>query len=632
MMVICDAILVAIAYFFAYVIRFDWAPPAKALAIYGVTVLWIVPLKIVCLYFFGAYKGMWRYTSLYDLLNILKACTAALAAVVLVILFTTRFEGFSRGVVALDFILTFLVISAVRVLIRITLLGKLERKDFIPFYRKKALSEKKVLIVGAGNTGEKLLRETTDNPDLPYHVVGFVDDNPKKLNQAIHGVPVLGNKMDIPGFIQEMEIDEIIIAIPSATSDELRAIIDICKKTGRPFKTVPGIHELITNNVSVSAVRNVRYDDLLRRPAVQLDMASIGCYLSGKRVLVTGGAGSIGSELCRQIAAIGPRQLIIVERDESGLYDIEMDLLSTYPDLKTTAVLGSIAHEVLMARTFKRYMPEVVFHAAAYKHVPLMEVHPWQSVSNNIVGSHVIFKMCHKHHVKHCVLVSTDKAVRPTNVMGASKRFSELICQYYDQISPCKFVAVRFGNVLGSIGSVLPLFKKQIEKGGPVFVTHPEITRYFMTIPESVSLILQAGGLSNGSEIFVLKMGTPVKIVDMARDLIALSGFRPDVDIKIQYIGLRPGEKMYEELITKDEDIEATQHDDIMVLKNGHRDSSPEILRHLEELKDLADLSDAIGIKKKLYEIVPEYCPELEHDVDYRPRMRGGSEIDKVRS
>jgi FlaA1/EpsC-like NDP-sugar epimerase len=359
----------------------------------------------------------------------------------------------------------------------------------------------------------------------------------------------------------------------------------------------------------VSAVREVCYEDLLRREPVHLELEQIGRYLTNKTVLVTGGAGSIGSELCRQIAGFKPEKLILADRSESGLYLTELELKARYPALKTTPVLSAIQRRHLMEKVFKTHQPQVVFHAAAYKHVPLMEVQPWEAVFNNIQGSQTLLSLCHENMVERIVVVSTDKAVRPTNIMGASKRVVELLAQLYALHYQSRCMAVRFGNVVGSAGSVLPVFKKQIERGGPVTVTHPEVTRYFMTIPEAAKLILQAGAIGKGGEIFVLKMGTPVRIAEMARDLINVSGLKPDRDIAVEYIGLRPGEKLYEELITEGEGIQETEHDDIMVLCSENGLCLNELNKQIEELVGLAEACDANGIKKALQGIVPEYTP-----------------------
>jgi FlaA1/EpsC-like NDP-sugar epimerase len=499
------------------------------------------------------------------------------------------------------------------------------------FFQTLGNNYKKLLIVGAGDASEKLLREIQGNQDINYDVVGLLDDDRSRLSKTIHGVPVLGAVKDMDRISTAANVDEIVIAVPSASASEMRRFVECCEKTGLPYKTLPVLSELLDGKVSVTAVREVRYEDLLRREPVHLEQGLIGEYLTDKKVMVTGGAGSIGAELCRQIARFKPQSLILADRGESGLYETELELLAKFEDLTTVPVLGPIQYRYLMEKVFKEYHPQVVFHAAAYKHVPMMETQPWEAVFNNIVGSQILLDLCHLNGVERIVVVSTDKAVRPTNVMGASKRVVELLTQIYAQEYNSRCMAVRFGNVVGSAGSVVPLFEKQIQRGGPVTVTHPEVTRYFMTIPEAAQLILQAGAIGRGGEIFVLKMGTPVRIDEMARDLIRMSGLKPDLDIEVKYIGLRPGEKLYEELITEGEGIQETQHDDIMVLNCENGSCLSEISRQIEELVRLAEACDAEGIRNALKRIVPEYTPWKDPRVESEaPATCEYSELEQV--
>ena len=561
-----DAILVGLAYYFAYYLRFDGNIPARELANWMNTVVWIVPLKLVCFFFFGLYKGMWRYTGIYDLENLIKACVISSGVIVFILVLKVRFEGFPRSVFVIDLMLTFLFLSGVRVGIRLFLGSGRDMSGFWVFGRKDQ-DKKRVLIAGAGGAAEKLVREIKDNPAIKYDVAGFLDDDKNKQKQTIHGIPVLGLLDEVKKISEKQEIDEIIIAISAASAREMRRIVGLCEATGIPCKTIPGVGELIEGKVSVKSIRKVRYEDLFGRRQVQMNMKQIGGYLTGKRVMVTGGVGSIGSELCRQIVRFRPERLIIVDINESGLYDAELDLQSKFPDVKIVPVLSPVQDKHVMRRIFERENPEVVFHAAAYKHVPMMELHPWEVVFNNILAAQSILEQCCRMEVERFVLVSTDKAVRPTNVMGASKRVCELLTNTYAKELGSRSMSVRFGNVIYSVGSVVPLFRKQIERGGPVTLTHPDVIRYFMTIPEASQLIFQAGAIGNGGEIFILKMGTPIRIADMARDLIRLSGFEPDKEIEIKEIGLRPGEKLFEELITEGEGIQETEHDEIMVLR-----------------------------------------------------------------
>ena len=485
--------------------------------------------------------------------------------------------------------------------------------------RGRPRDPKRILIVGAGNSGERLLREILDNIRLSYNVIGFLDDDPGKHGRSIRRVPVFGAIALLPQVVEKYAIDQVIITMPTATGAQLRRVVEICKRGRVPYKTLPAIGKILDGHVSINALRDVSYEDLLGRPPVKLDMSGIREYLTGKRILVTGAGGSIGSELCRQLVQLDPAQLILVDACEGNLFNIGMELRYEFGCYNQCCVLAHVQNRPLMDRIFSTYRPEIVFHAAAYKHVPILERNPWEAVSNNIMGSRVVMDLSSQYGVGRFVLVSTDKAVRPTNVMGTSKRLAELIMQSMPMTNT-RFMAVRFGNVVGSSGSVIPLFRRQIEKGGPLTVTHPEVTRYFMSIPEAARLILQAGAFGNGGEIFVLEMGTPVKIAEMAEDLIRLSGKEPGKDIEIVYTGLRAGEKLYEELITSGEDVVNTQHEKIMVLKaNGRWNwmgmGSKEVFgRWLEEkvesLSLLADMYDAAAIKRKLQEIVPSYKPQ----------------------
>ncbi|MCP4105923.1 MAG: polysaccharide biosynthesis protein [Desulfobacteraceae bacterium] len=609
-MLIADASLISFVYYLAHYIRFDGNIPQGHLTTWSLTATWIVFIKLVSLFIFDMYRGMWRYASIHDMINIVKACLISSCIIMAIIIIIYRFQGFSRGVFIIDFLLTLVFLGGFRMSVRLYYTQNLSGKRV--FFSGKARSNiKKILIIGAGRMGESLLREIVQNSKIYYEVTGFIDDDPFKMNQKIHGIPVLGILQDIEEIVKQYAVDEIIIAISSASAIQMRRIVNLCKSVDVPFKTMPNMQELLEGRLNLTTIRNVRYEDLLGREPVCLDMKQIGDCLTDKNVMVTGGAGSIGSELCRQIALFKPEKLIIVDQSESGLYDMELGLLASFPGLKITPVLASVQKKQFMKRIFEKHKPDVVLHAAAYKHVPMMELHPWEAVFNNVIGTRNILELCHKHNVDRFVLVSTDKSVRPTNIMGASKRIAELLTQCYTAKNKARFMAVRFGNVVGSVGSVIPLFKKQIERGGPVTVTHPEVTRYFMTIPEACSLILQAGAIGDGGEIFILKMGVPVRIADMARDMITLSGYEPGRDIEIEYVGLRPGEKLYEELVTFGEDILKTDHEDIMVLNTKDNKSLEEINTCLETLAELAQDGDITGIKKQFKKIVPEYNPQF---------------------
>ncbi len=615
LMLLGDAILFSAALVLAYLFRFEFTLDDFFAG--QLRTIWspIVLVKLCTFLLFGLYNGMWRYTSTRDFWQLLQASATSTLLIMAFIFVFYRFEGgYSRAIFLMDGGLTFLFTGGLRMAIRSFFTMRDREGQGVSF---PAAPRRRILIVGAGSAGEKILREIIENDQLCYAVVGFIDDDRRKHGRSIHGIPVLGSLSDIAVIVEGHDVKEVMIAIPSATGDQIRRIVSACKACQIAYKTLPGIGEIIDGRVSIKALRDVNYEDLLGRTPVQLDMGEIRGYLDGKTVLVTGCGGSIGSELCRQILRFQPQTLILVDASEANLFHVEMELLGEPNGDRCRAVLGRIQDEKLMTAVFERYHPQVVFHAAAYKHVPMLEINPWEAVVNNIVGSRVIMELARRQGTERFVLVSTDKAVRPTNVMGASKRVTELLLHGL-QGTGTRFMAVRFGNVVGSSGSVIPVFRNQIEQGGPVTVTHPEVRRFFMTIPEAAQLILQAGGMGQGGEIFILKMGTPVKIVDMARDLIRLSGREPDRDVKIVFTGLRQGEKLFEELITVGEGIVPTKHDKIMVLRNDAPAGSPASRQEQADLLDAqlaqllaaADRFDAPAIKQQLRAIVPEYLPQ----------------------
>jgi len=619
-MLFSDAAIFVLALTAAYLFRFEFALQQNEIWQLKNLLLWIVPLKLFIFLIFGLYRGMWRYTGIRDFWKLAKACIVSTLFVMAIILIVHRFAGFSRAVFILDGGLTFLLAGGLRMAIRFYFMSRDRAQESDVSLSPK--HSKRVLIIGAGAAGEKILREIFENYRLHYEVAGFIDDKPDKLGRTIHGIPVLGSVEKLPGIVERENIEEMLIAIPSAGGEQMRRVVDICKDCNVPYKTMPGIGEIIDGRVSVKALRDVRYEDLLGRRPVELDAAGIRNYLDGKTILITGCGGSIGSELCRQVVKYQPRALVLVDASEANLFYLQMELQHESYFQKYRGILGHVQDRPLMTSVFQKFRPEVVFHAAAYKHVPLLEKNPWEAITNNIVGSLVVMELAVEHGVDRFVLVSTDKAVKPTNVMGASKRVAELLLQSF-QGNSTKFMAVRFGNVVGSSGSVVPLFRRQIEHGGPVTVTHPEVNRYFMTIPEAAQMIMQAGAMGEGGEIFILRMGTPVRIADMARDLIRLSGKEPDKDIKIVFTGLREGEKLYEELITVGEGIVPTGHEKIMVLRSdGLFNGSSDRVRLREWLDtglsllcDMALRHDSQAIKKKLQEIVPEYTPQDAHSI-----------------
>ena len=471
---------------------------------------------------------------------------------------------------------------------------------------------KKVLIIGAGSAGRLIIKELYENQQLQKKPIGIIDDNKNKLGKKIHNIPVIGTCEDIKRIAKDYEVDEIIFSIANIENKRKKEIIEICKSCKCVVKTIPGIYEIIEGKVDIKNIRDVEIEDLLGRETININTKEISNYLENKTILVTGGGGSIGSELCRQIAKVNPKKLILLDIYENNAYEIQQELIRKYKEkLNLEVIVGSIRDEKRLDSIFAKYKPEVVFHAAAHKHVPLMEKSPCEAIKNNVFGTKNVALMADKYKVKRFVLISTDKAVNPTNIMGATKRCAEMIIQTMNERSKTEFVAVRFGNVLGSNGSVIPLFKKQIEEGGPITVTHPEVTRFFMTIPEAVSLVIQAGAMAKGGEIFVLNMGESVKIVDLAKNLISLSGFEPDVDIKIEFSGLRPGEKLYEELLMDEEGLKQTNHNKIFIGKPI--DINIEKLeKDLKLLKLTVDNEEAEAIEYIMKSLVPTFIREEE--------------------
>jgi FlaA1/EpsC-like NDP-sugar epimerase len=619
-MLLLDGSLIVAAYLLAHLLRFEGKIPLQEWINFKTTIPYIVIFKLFIFYFFNLYKGMWRYTSLVDLLNVLKATITSWVFIILAIFFFFHLQGFPRSVFIIDGFLTFIFIGGLRVTVRLFLSE--QDKGFQSVRQilqlrpedKLARLRKRLLIIGAGDAGEKIVREIMDNPRLDYEVVGFLDDDPKKQGLRIHGMPVLGPIPKIHKLAYDAEMDEVLIAMPSASAKQMRRIMEACEGTGLKCRTTPGIGELIDGKVSFKTIREVSFEDLLGRDPVNLDIESIGHYLTDRIVLVSGAGGSIGSELCRQVAAFNPRNLILLDKSENNIFHIEMEFRHRFPNVPITPVLGDVHNMGSLDKLFAIHKPKVVFHAAAFKHVPIVELNPWEGVFNNIIGTKNIVEASHQAGVERFVMISTDKAVRPISVMGATKRVAEMITFCYGAHHSAlpnggKFVSVRFGNVIGSEGSVVHLFKKQIERFGPVTVTHPEITRYFMTVSEACKLILQAGAFGEGGEIFILDMGTPIKIVDMARDLIRLSGFKVGEDIEIKFIGLRPGEKLHEELVTVGEGIVPSDHEKIFILKGENNSDLNWLSQKIEELVELALKQDAAGLKSKLKEIVPEYEP-----------------------
>jgi len=615
-----DIVLLYCSLYFAYLIRFDFDIPVREWESFREILPYMMAVKLISFYFFDLYKGMWRYTSLNDLLNVVKAVISASFTVIVLILYINRFEMTSRSVFVIDWCLTIIFIITLRIATRLCFEQFTENISFVDL--KNALFQifgsgsrqgQGVIIIGAGDCGEKICREFRENASIKSHVVGFLDDDNAKIGRKIHGIAVLDRISGLEHAVQSTGVKNIIISIPTATASRMREIIDLCKKAEVDFKTVPAMGELINGKITINSIRNVEYRDLLGRKPVVLDKKEIGRYLGQKTILVTGAGGSIGTGLCRQICRYEPGKIVLFERAESPLYEIDLELRSSFPNIDVIPVLGDIQNIEEINIVFTLVKPDIVFHAAAYKHVPMLEKFPWKAVENNIAGTRNVVDAAHRFECEKFVFVSTDKAVNPSNIMGASKRVAEMIVQNQNltEQSRTKYITVRFGNVIGSVGSVIPLFKKQIEKGGPVTVTHPDIIRYFMLIPEACQLILQAGAMGEGGEIFILEMGKPVKIDNMARELIRFSGFEPDADIKIKYTGLRPGEKLFEELMTDMEQVIATEHKKILVLNSTKVDLKT-LSGNLEKLKKESYNRNDKNIKKIFQKIVPEYNPQPE--------------------
>ncbi|MCX5829762.1 MAG: nucleoside-diphosphate sugar epimerase/dehydratase [Deltaproteobacteria bacterium] len=603
-MLIIDAVLVASAYIGAYLLRYEMQLPALEWERIIRILPYLLVLKISCFFLFGLYRGMWRYTSLEDLKRVVKATVVSSLILLLAVLYIYYFKGYSRAAFIIDWLLTILFIGGVRVGVRLLLTNNIASFWMLA---KKGPMDKRMLIIGAGAAGEKAIREIIENPVLKLKPVGFLDDDPQKQGKAIHGVLILG-AVDEIGQLRE-DFDEILIAIPSANGEQMRRIVKFCEEAGKRFRTMPSIGELIDGKVSVKALREVRIEDILGREEVHLEKELLRRLYNNKRILITGAGGSIGSELVRQVCQYRPGVLGLLDFSEFNLFQIDMMCRQYFPDLQIQTYLTDIRDLRAVRQTIGDFKPEVIFHAAAYKHVPLQEIHPRETVYNNVVGTRNLALTATESGVERFVLVSTDKAVRPTNVMGAAKRVAELILAALNDQAATRFVSVRFGNVIGSSGSVIPIFQQQISQGKPVTVTHPEVTRYFMSIPEAAQLILQAGAMGQGGEVFILDMGKPVKIVDMARDVIRLHGFEPDRDIPIEFIGLRPGEKLYEELITVGEGIMPTSHQKIKVIQGNHGDFQI-LSAEIDELIAVADTFDAEAIKRELQKIVPEFTPQ----------------------
>lgn len=593
--VIHDLFMVALAWSLAYLIRYNFTLGTEQWTVLGESLAIVVMVQGLVSWRFGLYKGVWRFASIPDLWNIIRAVFLGALAASLALFLYNRLAEIPRSSLLMYPLWATFLLGAPRTLYR---MWKDHSLDF-----HKAGKRKRVLIIGAGRAGEMLARDMRRDDD--YFPVGFLDDSQRWQGAKVHGLPVLGAADDLPAVVENLAVDVVVIAIPSASTAQMQRIVEYCEQAGVPFRTLPRMSSMFSSKPTMREVREVAIEDLLGREQVFLDWRGISDAMAGKTVLVTGAGGSIGSELCRQIARLGPAKLIAFERSEFNLYSIELELRRAFPELPLEALLGDVTDPVSVGHILDRHRPEVIFHAAAYKHVPLLQDQPREAVRNNILGTRTLALAADKMGCETFVLISTDKAVRPTNVMGATKRVAELFCQALSRRSAMRLITVRFGNVLGSAGSVVPLFQKQINGGGPVTVTHPEITRYFMTIPEACQLIMQAGVMGKGGEIFVLDMGQPVKIAYLAEQMVRLSGKVPGKDIQIAFTGLRPGEKLYEELFYEQEQLHDTEHKKIMLAQ-----SLPVEWERLSRLLDAMEQAcadyDQDAQRLLLRELVPE--------------------------
>ena len=584
----------------AFILRFEGdIPPA-----YQVRLVQGLPFVALVyglgLWVFGIQRGLWRYVGLHDLGRIFWSALASTIVLFLLISLLLGWKDYPRSVIILTGLLSGGFLAGVRLAVR----------SFREWLQILGPTARRVLIVGAGNAGELLVRDLQANPSYNYRPVAFVDDDRVKRKVRIHGIPVVGTIADIAKAVQRYGADEIIIAIPSATPKVMQHILASCESCSAPIKTLPNVQQLLDSPISIRRVRPLSLEDLLQREPIQTDLKELHPLLEGKRILVTGAGGSIGSELCRQIATYRPALVVLFERYENSLYAVDLELRESFPSLQTLAVIGDINHSDRVNEVFAACSPNLIFHAAAHKHVPLMERNALEAVRNNVFGTQVVGNAAMAVGVDRFVLISTDKAVNPTSVMGATKQIAEGLVREMNRQEGTKFTVVRFGNVLGSNGSVVPLFTEQIRKGGPVTVTHPDIKRFFMTIPEAVQLVLQASVMGQGGDVFVLDMGEQIRVADLARNMILLSGHRPEHDIKIRYTGLRPGEKMYEELFDGRERVEATLHDKIKRAVGADTFSAESVARHLTELQKLCESTHADDlIVDKLREIVSNYRP-----------------------
>src|SRR5579863_828152 len=605
--VLIHASAVVASNYIAFSLRFDGHVPDQDLSLFLKTIPIVLLLRLGALHFFGLNQGLWRYVSIQDFLSLGGAIFFSSLGIFCALgLFPG--SGYPWSILWIDSLLLLVALSSFRVVKRV-----------YAILTQTEVGARRVLIIGGGNAGEMVARDMERNPSYQRQPVAFLDDDPQKLFVKIHNIPVIGNVHDMAAAIQKTRPDEILIAIPSASSSQIKSIISRCKSFGLPIKILPSLTGMLGGRVSVSDIRNLDIEDLLGRSEIEIDDPTVKAKIRGKTVLVTGAGGSIGSELCRQVAAFQPETLILFERSENNLHHIQLDLARRFPHLPLRVVLGDILDEEKIDQVFSSHRPQIVFHAAAYKHVPMMEENPLEATQNNILGTYGVIMAGNRYGADDFVLISTDKAVNPTSIMGATKRVAEMLVQYFNQKSSTKLVSVRFGNVLESNGSVVPFFREQIKRGGPVTVTHPDIKRNFITIQEAVQLVLHATVLGEGGETFVLDMGEPIRIQDLARTMIILSGFSPEKDIPIEFVGLRPGEKLTEELFEEGEKVIQTRHEKIRLAEN--RKTIADLGSYISEFMEMTSRTPVQEIKNLLQELIPTYSSDASKKIALRGFM-----------
>jgi len=599
-----DIFLTIISVFAAYILRLDLV---AIFPTYQRSLIWMLAISVLVkptIYFLlGMYRRIWRYASIREMALVITAVTAAsmVISVFMISLFAfEQFIGFPRSVLVIDWVLSILLIGSFRISSRV-----LSESRSMGNGLKKGNLPKSVLIVGAGEAGVMVVRELRKNPQLNQIPVGFLDDDPEKQKHEIQGVKVIGTLPELGRVLKMRQVDEVVIAIPSAAGSVIRMVAQTCRENQVPFRTMPGIYDLLDGKISVSRLREVNIDDLLRREPAQINNEAIGSSMKGKKVLITGAGGSIGRELCRQIARNDPDKLLMLGHGENSIFEALLEMKESFPNLTILPIIADVRGTARIQGIFEKYQPDIVFHTAAHKHVPMMELNIEEAITNNVIGTKNIVNACINSNVEKLVMISTDKAIRPANIMGATKRIAEMLVLDGARRSGKAFSVVRFGNVLGSRGSVVPRFKQQIAKGGPVSVTHPDMRRYFMTIPEAVHLVLQASIMGHGTEIFVLNMGEQIKILDLAQDLIRLSGLEPGKDIEIQFLGIRPGEKLSEDLWDEGFEFSPTEHPDVYKVETDDNLESDRLDLLIEELVKNAYAGNNIEIIKLLEENIP---------------------------